>query len=134
MPLGLVRQGPRLYIVCRYQGFDNERNLALHRIYSAAVSTLTFDRLKSFNLKQYDDGRFGFGEGVRVFLSFRIERSAGLHLLESPLSINQEVVEGEDGQLSVSATVVDSGMLERWIRGFGDAISDVKRQLSDKVV
>jgi len=32
MPLGLVQQGPRLYLVCRYRGFDNERNLALHRI------------------------------------------------------------------------------------------------------
>lgn len=129
MPLGLVQQGPRLYIVCRYQGFDNERNLALHRIHSAVVSTLTFDRPKTFNLEQYDDdGRFGFGEGERVSLSFRISRNAGLHLLESPLSADQEVVEGKDLKLKITATVVDSAMLEWWVRGFGDAISDVQRR------
>ena len=134
MPLGLVQQGPRLYIVCRYQGFDNERNLALHRIYSAVMTAKEFDRPKGFNLKQYDDdGRFGFGEGVKVCLSFRIEYSAGLHLLESPLSTDQEIIESDDGQLSVSATVVDSAMLERWILGFGDDISDVQRQPSDCV-
>ena len=129
MPLGLVQQGPRLYIVCRYKGFDNERNLALHRIYSAAVSTLTFDRPKTFNLKRYDDdGRFGFGEGERVSLSFRINRDAGLHLLESPLSTDQKVMEGKDLKLKITATVVDSAMLEWWVRGFGDAISDVQRR------
>ena len=129
MPLGLVQQGPRLYIVCRYPGFDNERNLALHRIYSAAVSTLTFDRPKTFNLEQYDDdGRFGFGEGERVSLSFRINRDAGLHLLESPLSTDQVVMEGKDLKLKITATVVDSAMLEWWLRGFGGAISEVQRR------
>ncbi len=129
MPLGLVQQGPRMYVVCRYQGFENERNLALHRIFSAVVSSLSFDRPKSFNLKRYDDdGRFGFGEGERVNLSFRIDRDAGLHLLESPLSTDQEVVESKGRKLKITATVVDSAMLEWWLRGFGDAISDVQRR------
>ena len=133
MPLGLVQQGTRLYMVCRFQGFDNERNLALHRIHSAVMSTKVFDRPKGFDLKQYDDdGRFGFGKGERVRLSFCIERNAGFHLLESPLSTDQEVIEGADGQLSVSATVVDSTMLERWILGFGDAIFAVKRHPIEK--
>lgn len=129
MPLGLVQQGPRLYLVCRYRGYDNERNLALHRILSAEMSTLTFDRPKDFNLKKYDDdGRFGFGEGERIRLTFRIERDAGLHLLESPLSNDQQVVELEDGELEIMATVVDSAMLEWWLRGFGSAIADVRRR------
>ncbi|MFP5446381.1 MAG: helix-turn-helix transcriptional regulator, partial [Betaproteobacteria bacterium] len=128
MPLGLVQQGSRLYLVCRYQGFDNERNLALHRIAAAEVSTLTFERPKTFDLKRYDDdGRVGFGEGEKVRLVFRIERSAGLHLMESPLSSDQQVVELEDGELEITATVVDSAMLEWWLRGFGDAVSRVRR-------
>lgn len=128
MPLGLVQQGSRLYLVCRYQGFDNERNLALHRIAAAEVSTLTFERPTTFDLKRYDDdGRFGFGEGEKVRLGFRIERSAGLHLMESPLSTDQRVVERNDGNLEVTATVVDSAMLDRWLRGFGDAVANVKK-------
>jgi len=128
MPLGLVQQGARLYLVCRYRGFDNERNLALHRIAVAEVSTLTFERPKTFELKRYDDdGRFGFGEGDKVRLVFRMERSAGMHLLESPLSTDQQVVEHQDGQLEITATVVDSAMLEWWLRGFGEAVSGVRR-------
>lgn len=128
MPLGLVQQGPRLYLVCRYRGYDNERNLALHRMLAAEMSTLTFDRPKEFDLKKYDDdGRFGFGEGERIRLTFRIERNAGLHLLETPLSSDQQLVERDDGNLDITATVVDSAMLEWWLRGFGGSIADVRR-------
>ncbi|WP_374479436.1 helix-turn-helix transcriptional regulator [Zoogloea sp.] len=128
MPLGLVQQGPRLYLVCRYRGYDNERNLALHRILSAEISTLTFDRPKEFDLKKYDDdGRFGFGEGEKVRLSFRIERNAGLHMLETPLSSDQQVVEINDRQTEITATVIDSAMLEWWLRGFGKSVCAVRK-------
>jgi predicted DNA-binding transcriptional regulator YafY len=128
MPLGLAQQGPRLYLVCRYRSFDNERSLALHRIISAEASTLGFERPKEFDLKKYDDdGRFGFGEGKRVHLQFRIKKDAGSHLLESPLSLDQQVVELENDWLEITATVVDSAMLEWWLRGFGDAVSEVQR-------
>lgn len=128
MPLGLAQQGPRLYLVCRYRGYENERSLALHRILSAEATTLTFERPRDFDLKKYDDdGRFGFGEGERVQLTFRIERDIGLHLLESPLSSDQQVVELKDGQLEITATVVDSAMLEWWLRGFGKAVNGVSK-------
>lgn len=128
MPLGLVQQGPRLYVVCRYRGYDNERNLALHRILAAEMSTLTFERPKEFDLQKYDaDGRFGFGEGERVRLTFFINREVGAHLLETPLSTDQEISEQEDGQLKITATVVNSAMLDWWLRGFGDAVSHVQR-------
>ena len=133
MPLGLVQQGPRMYLVCRFRGYDNERNLALHRIQSAELSTLKFKRPVDFDLKKYDDdGRFGFGDGERVRLSFTIEREAGLHLLETPLSADQQVEELPDGRLAVMATVVDSAMLEWWLRGFGEAVSGVKREISTR--
>lgn len=125
MPLGLAQQGPRMYLVCRFDGYDNERSLALHRIVSARTSTLTFERPKNFDLEQYDnDGRFAYGDGELVRLSFCIKKEAGLHLLESPLSVDQQVVELEDSY-AISATVVDSAMLEWWLRGFGDATTSI---------
>ncbi|UCV10281.1 WYL domain-containing protein [Dechloromonas denitrificans] len=130
MPLGLAQQGPRMYLVCRFDGYDNERSLALHRIVSARTSTFTFVRPKDFDLGQYDnDGRFAYGDGELVRLSFRIEKEAGLHLLESPLSAEQEVVELED-DYEISATVVDSAMLEWWLRGFGEAVRDIKKSMA----
>ncbi len=128
MPLGLAQQGSRLYLVCRFSGFNNERTLALHRIMAAEMSTLTFERPKEFDLKKYDeDGRFGFGEGKRVKLSFHIQRDAGFHLRETPLSLDQIVTELKDGDLKITATVVDSEMLKWWLRGFGDAVSHVQK-------
>jgi len=127
MPLGLAQQGPRMYLVCRFDGYDNERSLALHRILSARASTFSFERPKDFDLEKYDsNGRFAYGDGEFVRLSFSIEKEAGLHLLESPLSADQQVVELEDSY-EISATVVDSAMLEWWLRGFGNAVGGVNR-------
>lgn len=127
MPLGLAQQGPRLYLVCRYRDYDNERSLALHRIVSATASTLSFERPKDFDLEKYDnDGRFGFGNGERIRLTFRITKAAGMHLLESPLSSDQAVTEFED-QYEIAATVVDTVRLKWWLRGFGHRISSISK-------
>lgn len=133
MPLGMVQQGPRLYLVCRYDGYDNERNLALHRIKLAQISTIGFKRPKDFNLTEYDeDGRFGFGEGQKIKLSFNISFEAGNHLYETPLSLDQEITKNPDGGLNISATVVDSEMLTWWLRGFGNNVKGiVKEEISD---
>ena len=89
----------------------------------------TFERPRGFDLKAYDDdGRFGFGEGRRIRLSFRIQRDAGLHLLETPLSGDQHVDERADGTLNITATVTDSAMLDWWLRGFGGAATDIHKQ------
>jgi predicted DNA-binding transcriptional regulator YafY len=128
MPLGLAQQGPRLYLVCRYDGFEDERCLALHRMIAAQASTLTFERPEDFDLKQFDDdGRFGYGDGTQIRLSFRIEKGAGLHVVECPLSADQRVVELDDAY-EITATVVDSALLDWWLRGFGAAISAKKIQ------
>jgi len=122
MPLGLAQQGPRLYLVCRFEGFDNERSLALHRIAKAEAGA-TFARPSDFDLKRYDDdGRFGFGEGRSIRLVIQIAKAAGQHLLESPLSTDQHVEELEDSY-RITASVIESEQLRWWLRGFGDALS-----------
>lgn len=127
MPLGLAQQGPRMYLVCRYEGYDNERSLALHRIIAAKASTLTFERPKDFDFKQFDDdGRFGYGDGKLIRLSFKIAKDAGLHIVECPLSTDQQVVELDDAY-EISATVVDTAMLDWWFRGFGDAVCEIRK-------
>lgn len=128
MPLGLAQQGTRLYLVCRFRDYDNERILALNRIVSSRMLPLEFDRPKEFDLARYDgEGHFGFGAGLRIRLEFRINEKAGLHLLESPLSADQKSTRVDDGRLRITATVVDSAMLDRWLRGFGDAVTDVRK-------
>ena len=129
MPLGLAQQGTSLYLVCRFRDYENERSLALHRMASAKASIRTFERPKGFDLQQYDDdGRFGFGEGKRIRLSFVIDKRAGFHLLESRLSADQQVVEVGD-QYEISATVIDTAQLKWWLRGFGEQVGKIKYSL-----
>lgn len=127
MPLGLAQQGTRLYLVCRYRDFDNERTLALHRMQSATASTISFTPPADFDLHQYDDdGRFGFGDGKKVSLSFNITKVAGHHLLESPLSEQQSITTQND-HFHVQATVVDSLHLKWWLRTFGDEVWNISK-------
>ncbi len=127
MPLGIAQQGPRMYLVCRFDGYDDARTLALHRFVSAKASTLPFTYPKDFDLAAYTaEGRFSYGQGEKVRLSFRIDKGAGLHLTETPLSADQKVVEHEDCY-AITATVVESLLLEQWLRGFGDEIWSIRR-------
>lgn len=127
MPLGLAQQGQRLYLVGRFQGFDDDRILALHRLKSARATTLPFERPLDFDLERYDaEGRFGFGDGRRVRLSFSIAKTAGRHLAETPLSIDQRMVDRGDF-FRVTATVVRTAILDWWLRGFGEDVWDVRR-------
>jgi predicted DNA-binding transcriptional regulator YafY len=125
MPLGLAQQGPRLYLVCRFEGYDNERSLALHRFLGATVSGLTFERPTDFDLQAYDDdGRFGVSMGQRIRLQFTVTQDAGLQLLETPLSADQIVqIVGDD--YLITATVVETLVLHRWLKGFGEDIRRV---------
>lgn len=128
MPLGLAQQGSRLYLVCRYDGYDNERSLAIHRILRAEVSGLGFTRPPEFSLQKYDDdGRFRFGEGQHISLSFSITRSVGQHLLESLLAKDQEV-EDHGNYYAIRATVIDCARLDWWLNGFGEHVWDIKKE------
>ena len=106
--------------MCRFKDYADERSLALHRIDAALAGAIPFERPKDFSLDKFDDdGRFGFGEGKRIALRFRITKGAGQHLLESPLSADQKVKDMWEGY-EISATVVETEQLRWWLRGFGE--------------
>lgn len=115
MPLGLVQQGPRMYLACRFDGYDDNRSLALHRMLSAKASTLNFERPKDFDLDNLnEDLSFSDGPPKMVRLSFVIDKANGLHIVECPLSADQQVVELDDGY-EITATVADTDVLDRWL-------------------
>ena len=129
MPLGLAQQGPRLFLVCRFKDYDNERTLAIHRIHTAKASTKTFERPKDFDLEQYDnDGQFGFGDGKKIKLTIKISHGAGAHLKETPLSKDQTIEELDDDWLRITATVVDTAQLGWWLKGFGAGVDEVLKE------
>ncbi|MBY7663041.1 WYL domain-containing protein [Vibrio atlanticus] len=127
MPLGLALQGQRMYLVCRFDGYDNERSIAVHRVRKATVSSFGFERPKEFKLSQYDaDGRFGFGEGELVSLELSVVQELAVLLQETPLSDDQKIEKLGSSYL-ITATVVDSKVLEQWILGLGKLVTSVAK-------
>ena len=59
-------------------------------------------------------------------MSFFIEPDMGMILRESPLSADQ-VVKEVDGKCRITATVVDSILLDRWLLAHSPEISKLKR-------
>ena len=120
-PLSLVQQGTRLYLVCRFDSYNNERILALARI-SHAVSGEPFTYPADFDFAAYlDAGYFGVRCGHKVRLSFCIDSTIGQHVIESSLSRDQRV-EVLENAFRITATVTDTELLHRWLRGWGDAV------------
>lgn len=123
MPLGLAQQGERLYLVCRFEGHDDVRMLAVHRIRSAGGCGFHFKRPADFDLEAYEsDGHFAFGDGTRVELEFLVAKAAGLHLLESRLCEDQRATD-EGACWRISARVPATQQLTWWLRGFGDDVT-----------
>ena len=126
MPLGLAQQGPRLYLACQFEGYDNHRILALHRIKKATDSGMAFER-PDFDLAAYDgEGNFAVGNGERIRLQFTIDKGPGFHLLESPLSEDQNVQFTPEGY-TISATVQQTLQLDRWLNSFGGQIRNISK-------
>lgn len=127
MPLGLVQQEQRLYLVCRFEGYSSDRTLALPRIQTAKISTIRFERPDDFDLAELEKkGRFAVSKGQKIQLSFSITKDSGTHLLESRLAEDQ-VAEEIEGGYRITATVVDSLLLKRWLNSFAENVWDVEK-------
>lgn len=121
-PLGLIHTGLVTYLAVRYDGYDDVRLLALHRLRRVKLLDVPASARADFDLAQFvRDGGLNFGDGPTVKLRLRMTREAALHLHETPLSLDQTISQGpkESGHVIVTATVQDSPRLEWWIRGFG---------------
>ena len=76
---------------------------------------------------KYDlEGHFGFGDGKKIQLKFKIEKLSGEHLLEMRLSEDQTVKDLGDCY-EITATVIDTKKLDWWLLGFGERVRDVQK-------
>lgn len=132
-PLGLALADVRMFLVCTFDGYEDTRNLVLHRIQSAQDTGMLFERPTGFNLATYDaDGQFASGQGQRVPLSMWISPYLALLMEETPLSDDQTLTPMAEPQpwkgseprqgAHLQATVVDSDDLVRWLRSQGKGL------------
>ena len=121
-PLGLVVKGGVFYLVVTFDGYDDIRQLALHRMQSAELLDDKITPPKRFSLKAYVEDDAGFSYPLspdKIRLEVVFARDAGIHLKEVKLAADQTVEDMPDGRLRVRATVADSDELRWWLRGFG---------------
>lgn len=131
MPLGLAQQGVRLFMPCRFDGYQDTRNLALHRIKSATSTGLPFARPADFDLQTYDDnGHFAYGKGDLIQVKLWVDAGLKLLLEESPFSKDQKISPMPSGQVGfvLTATVIDSALLIWWLRSQGKACTLLEPQ------
>lgn len=134
MPLALVQQTERLYLVCRFHMRQDIRHLALHRLTHAQDTNLKFER-PTFSLTDYiNGGAFGFGNGECVTLTLQVQPHLAHLLKETPLSKGQLLEELADGTFLVTASVIRGEQIRWWIRMHGSAIEVVEpKGLLDEV-
>lgn len=130
-PLALVQQGPSSYLVAQYEHGDI-LHLALHRLLEVTVSTMQFER-PDFNLKAYvESQKFGFSYGRKIRLTFRVDKAIGGFLTETPLSVDQTVKDC-GSEYEISATVIESEMLNWWIAHFGENYQEIDRVYLEEI-
>lgn len=141
-PLAIVQRGQVMYLYGRLFDYPDTRILALHRIESVRVMEQAVEPPAGFDLDdKVSRGVWSFGVAEHFPVQLRFYARKGEHLLETPLSDDQQVEPdpGQPGVLTVRATVVDNPQLRWWLLGFGDGVevlapAALRQEMSDMVV
>ena len=121
-PLGLVVRDQVIYLVCTLQDYQDVKQLVLSRMRSAKILENPAKALKGFDLDRYiAQGEFGMPlePGRTITLVADFDRSVATWITERPLDFNQVVVNINETTLRLTATVLDTQEIRRWLLGFG---------------
>ncbi len=124
-PLGMVVKGGVFYLVVAFDGHDNIRQVALHRMNKAELLADKVKKPKGYSLKSYIEDEAGFSYPLspeKIKLELLFDADAGFHLTETKLAADQVTKVRKDGRIQVNATVADTDELRWWLRGFGGEV------------
>ncbi len=124
-PLGLVLRNGLLYLVCTFSGYQDIRQLLLHRMSQAEAMPDPCVAPDGFDLDGYIQAQgFDLSRGrpdIRLCFLFRSAPASAL--TETPLSADQVMTPLADPQwVEVRATVADTDQLRWWLLGFGNQV------------
>lgn len=136
-PLGLVSRHGVLYLVGPLWEYDNVVQLALHRIHAVENAEAPVHRPADFKLSDYVETEQGFSYptgGGEIALVVHMDKAAAQHLIERPLSEDQQIEPLDNTAVRLSATVLDTDELTWWLLGFGSSVEvkephDVRERL-----
>ncbi|MDD1795531.1 WYL domain-containing protein [Enterovibrio sp. ZSDZ42] len=126
-PLGLVARGSVYYLVATLEGTNEYRHFVLHRIQTAEIGGRDVETPKDFELSSYiERGSLSFPKKREITLELKVNYFSGYHLLETPISPQQEVTYPESEHFIIKAQVNYTEELKWWLM----SISDISEVLS----
>ena len=132
LPLGLVQQDVRIYLVCQYEGSGEFRHLALHRIQTARMTARAFVPPSWFVLDDYIRSRhFNYSRGGRVRLSFETAKEKTVrNLSETPFNESQTIEAIGAGRWLITAEMPDSRLIDGWLAMWSEesGIENLRRE------
>ena len=127
-PLGLVQAGAVFYVVATLWDYDEVVHLALHRMRrpmlldDAAGSPAGFD----FQRHVIEERSFEWPHGRSIKLQLDVRGWLAQQLSEQKLAPDQKITPPKDGNIDswhrVTATVMESEQLFRWLCGLGGMV------------
>lgn len=121
-PLGLVVRDQVLYLVCTLREYEDVKQLVLSRMHSAQLLDKPARELKDFDLDQYiAQGEFDWpletGRTIKLVADF--DRPVATVFIERPLDANQVIEDIDEKTVRLTATVLDTKEIRRWLLEFG---------------
>jgi predicted DNA-binding transcriptional regulator YafY len=110
-PLALIFRGTITYLVCTLRDYTDIRLLSLHRFVEANLTDIPRKLPADFDLDAYiQSGYVDFLIGEDIDLELLIDEEVAIHLRESKLTDNQQLILLENGQSLFKATVKNTGV------------------------
>lgn len=115
-PLGVIVRDAKLVLVCQYEGFENTRNLLVHRLKHVRVTNSRFNN--SFTLKSYVKKQAAsvLVAQEKINLEFAARGYVKRLLLESSFDKSQKVYVIDDEWVNVTMRVSHTVELENWLQ------------------
>lgn len=119
-PLGLVQQDVRIYLVCQFDGYDNYRHLALHRLQNAVIMPHEAVRPAEFSLESYvKEAPFNYNnpDTKTIRLTCEISEPATVtNLTETPMNRTQKITKIGERLWKLEVEIKDSLLLDGWLK------------------
>jgi predicted DNA-binding transcriptional regulator YafY len=122
-PLGMVVRDQVIYLVCTLRDYPDIKQLVLGRMRAAQLLDTPARGLEGFDLDQYiAQGAFGMPleAGKMIQLVAEFDRPVATAFIERPLDANQVVEDVDEKTVRLTATVLDTKELRRWLLEFGE--------------
>lgn len=121
-PLGLVVRDQVIYLICTLRDYNDIRQLVLNRIAEAQLLETPARQIKDFDIDHYiAQGEFDWPleTSKTIRLVARFDRIVASTFIERPLDPAQIVEDIDDNTVQLTATVLDTKEIRRWLMDFG---------------